>query len=174
MKTTVLSYSMTGNNEALAAAVASALSAEHLRITEPKKRTFGTIARDMMLNLTPKVSVDLEKVDPEGLVIFAGPVWMGKLPSPLRSSFKELKGKLNSYVFVSVSGGALGPNPKLEKELTKRLGRKPEAVIDQQIVSLMDNPNPTSEETSSYQVTEEDIQKLASRAVDAIQTTGKA
>ena len=43
MKITVISYSLTGNNEALAASVAAALGAEHIKISEPKRRTIGTI-----------------------------------------------------------------------------------------------------------------------------------
>lgn len=168
MKTTILSYSLTGNNEALAAAVAKKLSAEHLRVTEAKKRSMGKIILDMILNRTPPVSAPLDKIDTEGFVVFAGPIWMGKLPTPLRSCFKELKGRLKNYAFISVSGGALGTNPKLEQELTKRLGKKPAAVIDQQIVNLMENPNPSAQETSRYRLSEDDIQGLATRAVEAI------
>ncbi|MCK4731406.1 MAG: flavodoxin family protein, partial [Methanophagales archaeon] len=55
MKVTVISYSLTGNNEALAASIASEISAEHIRITESKPRTNVTIALDMLFNRTPKV-----------------------------------------------------------------------------------------------------------------------
>jgi len=54
MKTVIMSYSLTGNNESLAKRIAEELKVEHIRITEPKKRTNGTIAADIVFGRTPK------------------------------------------------------------------------------------------------------------------------
>ena len=51
----VVSYSLTGNNRALANRVAGKLSAMHIALTEPKKRGMGRIIADMLFGLTPKV-----------------------------------------------------------------------------------------------------------------------
>jgi NADPH-dependent FMN reductase. len=73
----------------------------------------------MLFNRTPKVNPIADKVEDNDLVIFVGPVWMGQVAAPLRAYFKHLKGRLDQYAFVSISGGADGPNPKLAGELKK-------------------------------------------------------
>jgi flavodoxin len=111
MKTLIVSYSLSGNNEALANSLTKSLNAEHITVTEPKHRSMGTIAFDVMLNRTPHVKpehIDLAGYD---LVIFLAPVWMGQVASPLRAYFKEYKNIIGNYAFVSISGGAEGPNP---------------------------------------------------------------
>jgi len=164
VKTTVISYSFTGNNKALADGIASVLSAEHIKITESGTRTFGTIALDMLFNRTPKVHPAMNGVEESDLVLFVGPVWMGHVAAPLRACFKGLKSSLKQYAFISISGGADGPNPDLAGELKKRLGKKPAAVIDVHIAEILpSNPKPTREDTSSYRLNEEDIERLTER-----------
>ncbi|MBN2535104.1 MAG: hypothetical protein JXB88_19640 [Spirochaetales bacterium] len=170
MKVTVISYSLTGNNESLATSVASAFSAEHIRITESKSRAMGKIAFDMLFNRTPKVSSTVNNVESDCIVIFVGPVWMGQVASPLRSCFNSLKTRLNRYFFVSISGGADGPNPKLSSELMKRLGKKPTAIIDLHIADLLPSePKPTRNDTSAYRLNNEDVKNLTSKIVKAVQ-----
>src|SRR5512136_2043847 len=106
MKMTIVSYSLTGNNERLAKNLAGALAATHISITEPKGRTMATIALDNMLNRTPRVTVPAVKPEEQELVVFVSPVWMGQVASPLRACFKELGPKLGKYAFVSICGGA--------------------------------------------------------------------
>ena len=53
MKTVAISYSLTGNNQDLAASLATTLGADHVRITEPRSRTKTTIALDIMFRRTP-------------------------------------------------------------------------------------------------------------------------
>ncbi len=53
MQTIVISYSLTGNNDALATSIATELVAKHIKIIESKPRTNGTIALDMLFNRTP-------------------------------------------------------------------------------------------------------------------------
>lgn len=166
MKTTIISYSMTGNNDKLASGIASKLNARHIRITEPKKRTNGTIALDMLLNRKPKINESMDDVDTSGLVLLFAPVWMGKVASPLRGVLKELKPRIEKYAFISLSGGADGPNPKLSKELKNRLGRPPEAVIDMHIADLLpSDPKPTRQNTSDYRLDNEDAETLIGKAM---------
>ena len=66
MKATVISYSLTGNNDMLAKSVAKEINAEHIRIREATKRGNGRIALDMLLNRNPKVDFSLSDVDREG------------------------------------------------------------------------------------------------------------
>lgn len=166
MKVLIISYSLSGNNDSLASSIVLDLGATHVRVTESKKRTVGTIAFDMLFNRTPPVSSVEERPEEYDLVVLVGPVWMGKVASPLRGPIRQLKTSLNRYAFVSISGGALGKNPKLGQELKKRTGREPVAVIDMQIVDLMPkDKKPSSAETSKYRLTESDIRTLTDQAV---------
>ena len=171
----VVSYSLTGNNDALAASIASAFQAEHIRITEARPRTNGTIALDMLFNRTPKVNTEVDSVKDSDFVIFVGPVWMGHVASPLRACFKRLKDRLGRYAFVSISGGADGPNPKLADELKKRVGKEPVALIDLHIADLLpSDQKPTREDTSSYQLTEKDVRALTDTIGRTLQSTLEA
>jgi len=170
MRIKVISYSMTGNNDALADRIAAELSAEHIRITEKNPRTMGTIAADMIFNRTPQIHQSLDLVKDGDLVVFMGPVWMGHVAAPLRACFKQLKGKPVQYAFCSISGGADGPNPKLAGDLSKRMGEAPVALVDLHIADLLPaNPKPTREDTSSYHLKEADVTGLVGRMVEALQ-----
>jgi hypothetical protein len=108
-------------------------------------------------------------VEDNDLVIFVGPVWMGQVAAPLRAYFKHLKGRLDQYAFVSISGGANGPNPKLAGELKKRVGKEPTAVIDLHIADLLpSDPKPTREDTSAYRLNDEDVRSLTDKIVKTL------
>jgi hypothetical protein len=171
MKISVVSYSLTGNNEALAARVARSLGADHLKVAEHKPRSMGAIALDMLFNRTPKVGLPADALaKPEALVFFA-PVWMGKVASPLRASLKALRADSRPYAFVSISGGSAGTDAtqRLADDVKARTGRAPAIVVDLHIADLLPRePKPTRETTSAYKLTEADIEKLAAKTVEAL------
>ena len=170
MKIIVISYSFTGNNRALAASLAAALGAEHAEITERKRRAMGTIVLDVMLNRTPKVDVPVENVAAYDWLLFVGPVWMGQVASPFRACFKQLGPQIARYAFISISGGADGPNPKLAGELESRLGKQPACTIDLHIADLLPpEPKPTRGDTMPYRVSEQDVRELTDRVLDELQ-----
>ncbi len=123
MKTAVISYSLKGNNDALAKRIAEELKAEHIRITEPKKRSNGTIAADIIFGRTPATKPGPQVMPSYDLIIFAAPVWIGQPAFPLRSYLKYLKRHPQKYAFVSISGGALNDNPGLAGALQKERAR---------------------------------------------------
>ena len=164
MKTLLISYSMTGNNEALAASIATKLGAGHVRVTDAKKRTMGMTAFDMLFNRTPKIEMPEIKLADYGKVVFFAPIWMAKVASPLRGCFKKLASGISTYSFVSLSGGAGGADitAKLTKELEKMLGKKPAQVIDMHIADLLpQEPKPTREITSSWRMNDKDLKSLS-------------
>jgi multimeric flavodoxin WrbA len=166
MNTVVISYSHTGNNEALAAAVAARLAAKHVRITEPKRRSVVRIVLDVVFNRTPRIHPVPDGVREDDLVLFVAPVWMGHVASPLRECLDQMRAKLGNYAFVSISGGALGPNPKLGEELNRRVGKAPVALIDLHSVDLLlSGTKPTMKDTSAYRLTEEDVRSLTETVV---------
>lgn len=169
MKISVISYSLTGNNEALAKSLAGALSAEHVSITEPGRRNMGTIGFDMMFKRTPKVSVPAVRPEERDLVVFVGPVWMGQVASPFRACFKDLGPRLGKYAFVSICGGADGPNPKLASELTARLGKAPAALVEVLKADFLPSePKPTRKDTMAFKVSDAQVKDLTEKAVSAL------
>jgi hypothetical protein len=172
MKAVVVSYSLTGNNGDLAASLAATLEAEHVRITEPKPRTMGTIALDMAFKRTPKITMPVENIEEYDLVLFVGPVWMGQIATPFRACFRQLGQKIGKYAFISISGGAEGPNPKLADELTKRLGKEPVCLIDLHIADLLPpEPKPTREDTMAYRINEREVKHLTDTIVATLHET---
>lgn len=148
--------------------VASELKADRIIISEPKKRTMLTFVLDMALNRTPLVRPEadevINKIKNYNQVLFVGPVWFGQVATPFRSYFNLLKTKLGKYAFVSISGGAAGPNPKLGEELTKKIGKKPMAVINPYIADLLP-PKPTMKETSDYHINNKEVKELTKTVV---------
>lgn len=172
MKTVVISYSLTGNNEALANSIAKEFGVEHIKITESKPRAMGTIAKDMLFNITPKVKPIPETLDNYEQILFLGPVWMGHVAAPLRVYLKYLKKNPCKYAFISISGGADGPNPKLAGELKKRVGEEPIALIDLHIADLLPHdPKPTRKDTSKYRLNDIDVKSLTNTIMNILRET---
>ncbi len=162
MKVTVISYSQTGNNQALAAAIAKHYSAEHISIREVNKRNYWRIGMDLLFNRKPAITPSLDQVDTSGRVLLVGPVWMGRLCSPMRTCLHQLRSRLSQYAFVTLRGGGeeVSP-PELEAELTRRTGVRPFAVVDLPIYHLSpEGPRPSPEEIFNFRLTEAEAQKL--------------
>ena len=161
MKPVIFSYSLTGNNKALAESLAKELSLEHIQVTESKPRTMGTIVMDIIFNRAPKVQPLPEKLENQGMILFLGPVWMGHVATPFRPYLKYLKSNPRKFAYLSISGGADGPNPKLGEELKKRTGIEPVAIIDHHIASLLPpDPKPTRNDTMTYRINSQEVESL--------------
>lgn len=172
MKTVVISYSLTGNNEALANSVAKELAVEQIKITEPKRRTMFSIVLDLIFNRTPKVQPMPETLANYDLVLFLGPVWMGSVASPLRAYLEFLKTNPRSYAFISIAGGADGPNQNVPGELRKRAGKEPVALIDLYIADLLpSDPKPVRKDTQDYRINDRDADKLTKTIVKTMRET---
>ena len=169
MKTAIISYSLTGNNEAIATRIAKEMKVEHIRVTERKKRTNGTIAIDLLLGRIPFTQPGEQVLSSYDLIIFVAPIWMGQPAFPLRSYLGFLKKHPIKYAYVSISGGAMNDNPGLEEKLLKRTGMEPCVLVDHNIIDLLPTePKPTTHDTSKYRLTEEDIERLAEHTVDLL------
>lgn len=172
MKIAVVSYSLTGNNEALAKSTAEEFAAEHIKITERKHRTTVSIIVDLIFNKTPQVQPTPDRLKNYDLILFVAPVWMGHVASPLRAYLKHLKTNSCKFAFISISGGAIGPNPELANELKKRTGREPVALIDQHIADMLpSDPKPTLKAVSAYRINNGQIKKLTDTIVKTVRET---
>jgi hypothetical protein len=123
-----------------------------------------------MLNRTPKVSVPVDDVGAYDLVLFVGPVWMGHVATPFRACFKQLGSQIGDYAFVSICGGADGPNPKLGDELAERLGKAPAHLIELHLADLLPaEPQPTRDDTMAYRINAQEVQHLTDTVLAALQ-----
>lgn len=169
--TTIISYSLTGNNAAFAKCIASALSARHIVIAEPKPRTNFRITLDLLFRRTPRIELSQELDQTDDLLIFVGPVWMGMVAFPLRACLDDLKSNPRRYAFISISGGGDGPNsnPNLAVELKKRTGLDPVAVINLHIADLVStDQKPTPEQIQQHEISTREFKQLVDLAVSRL------
>jgi hypothetical protein len=166
MKVAIISYSLTGNNESLAASLASHYQAEHIRISEVTPRTTRTTILDLLFNRFPPIQFHFTEATAYDLIIFVGPIWGGKVASPLRTCFRQIASQIRDYAFVSISGGAIGHNRKLEEELVKYLKKGPRSVVDMHISDLLPvGRKHEPAKTSAYRLGKEDTRKLADAVI---------
>lgn len=174
MKTLIVYYSRTGNNEALASEVATRIDAELFRLETVQPRTNGTIAFDQIFGRAPALSACPDHVDTYDLVLFMSPVWMFRVASPLRRCLKQLRPQLRRYALVTMSGGALGPNCKVAAEAVKYAGNGLVFDIDLRAAQWCTVPeNPTTDDTSAYTLADhpEDLSRLAGVVEDLVSHT---
>lgn len=176
-------YSRTGNNAALAERVAADLGAkvaseggtghevELFPLAERVPRKMGGLVADMIFGRKPALQALPDNLEKYDLVVFMGPLWMFHIAAPLRTAMKAARGRVKRYGWVSVTGGALGPNPGIAKELVKRAGKGLALCLDLNIAQYCEvPPKPTTGDTGEYHLAEHpgDLDRLAAIAVQAI------
>jgi hypothetical protein len=169
MQVKVVSYSLTGNNVALANKIATGLGIGHVCLTEPKRRSKGSIFMDILLNRAPSVNPHANVLQYTDLVILVAPVWIGHIATPLRTYLQHIKINNCRYAFVSISGGVEGSNPGLRKELIKRTGKEPEALINFHIPDLAPaGAKILPKDVLTYRVTNDDAENLFNKCRQAL------
>ena len=169
MKTLIISYSFTGNNGKLANKIARILDADYTVIKETKNRTLFTILIDLLLNRIPPIKKLEKQFELYTNLIFVAPIWFGKIATPLRALFKELKGEKINYSLVTLSAGADGTNPNLEQELKKWTRVEPKVIINPLISEILPkDPKPSRRKLDAYRLSDTDVDKLAKRIVNEL------
>ena len=159
MKTLVTSYSLTGNNRLLAAHVVERLDADHDEIEAMRgMKTFG-ILLDGMFNRTPRIGPVKHDPGEYDLVVLAGPVWMGKIASPLRTYIKSYRSSISRVAIISICGGSLGKNEKLPEELRRLVGVAPIETKQLYINDILPPEQQNQMKSSSaYRITQSDLE----------------
>ena len=164
MKTLVVYYSFTHNNEMLAKAIQKRLGCDILRIEEIKKRTGFTILLDLIFNRKPKIrtaDLDISSFDQ---CIFVAPIWAGKIASPLKTFLRQEKYHINHYSFLTICGGYPGQKDKLLKNLTRILEQEPGRIGELWVNDLLPKEKRnTIKYTSGYRIDEDDLISLDSK-----------
>lgn len=166
MKTLVVYYSFTHNNELLAKAIQKRLNCDIHKIEEVKRRTGLTILLDLILNRSPRIKPHPYSISSYEQCIFIAPVWAGKIASPLKTFLLQEKYHINRYSFITVCGGAPHQKEKLIKGLIKLLEQEPGQVQELWINDLLpEEKKDTIKYTSGYRIQSKDLEKFA-RKID--------
>lgn len=161
MKTIIVYYSNTNNNEVLAHDLQKKLSCDILKIEEVSKRTGFRILLDLLFNRTPRINDHGIPLELYSNFIFVAPIWAGKIASPLRSFLLKEKEHVKSYSFISLCGGVEGQVDKIKKELKTILQYDPKLVKELWINHLLpaEKMN-TVKYTSGYRVLPADLENF--------------
>jgi flavodoxin len=130
MKTLIAYSSFSGNNEMLALELKTMLNFNVLPINEIRRRTGFSIFLDIFLHRTPRIKDYEEQIKDYDHVILIGPIWAGKIATPLKAFLMKEKNNIRRYSFITVCGGSQDQKIKLENELTKLVGKTPVAVTE--------------------------------------------
>ena len=161
MKSILLYYSYTGNNAKITKAISNVLQADCVEVKEIKKRTVFTILLDVVFNRTPKIFGIDKHIDSYENLFFVAPVWFGKIATPLRAVFRNLKAKDVRITLIALSAGADGVNPNLDKELLERTGIKSAQVINPLLSDLLPkNPKPSRKVLDSYKISDTEAEAI--------------
>jgi flavodoxin len=157
MKSLIVYYSFSHNNELLAKSLQQRLGCGILKIETVKKRSAFAIFMDIMFNREPailsyaRLDLNIEHF------VFVAPIWAGRIASPLRTFLKTEKNSIKHYSFISLCGGAKGQKEKIEKELTRLLSTDPHAVMELWVSNLL---NPEREKSvTRHRVTDAELER---------------
>ncbi|AEC02498.1 flavodoxin family protein [Parasphaerochaeta coccoides] len=165
----ILSFSHSGNNDALAHRVAEELGARHERIL-PRRKSMPALMLDLLLGRVPRVTPLPEIAEEYGFLILCSPVWMGKPLSPLRVYLEYLKKHPLPYCFLSINGMGEG-NAKVEADLTAWAGKPPVLCINAAIKDFMvPDITPDTKKMMDYRLTEDDVASLTGKVLDLLHT----
>jgi menaquinone-dependent protoporphyrinogen IX oxidase len=127
MKTLILYFTKTGQNEKVAKFLQEKLNCDLERIQDDGKRNFLRDAFDAIRERHVKIEPIKSNISTYERIFIFTPVWAGNLPAPVRTFLEDFSGTLKnrSVYLVSVSGfGESNKNFKLK--FVKYLGREPE------------------------------------------------
>ncbi len=158
MKSVIVYYSYSGNNESLAKELRLRFESDIVRIEEQKKRTIFNTVLDLILGRDAKIQNPDIFLDDYETIIFIAPIWDSKIATPLKSFIKMARDNIKNYAFITVCGGREGQKQKITEELTQLVGKRPITVVELEIRSVL----PPSQENDiksigSYRITDNDF-----------------
>jgi flavodoxin len=163
MKTLIVCYSFTQNNELLARYLQRKLVCDLHKIEEVRSRRGISILLDLIFNRKPKIKPSPFHVDAYDLCIFVAPVWAGKIALPLKTFLLEKKYHINQYAFITVCGGGNpGQKDNLFRQLTGVLEQEPVALTELWVNNLLPSEKKdTIRYTSGYRMQGPDLEAFA-------------
>ena len=125
MKTVIVYYSLEGNTEFAAKAIADRLGADLLPLVPVKAYPTGKVSKfvwggkSAMMSEAPKLQPYTFRADAYDRIIFGFPVWASNIAPPLRTFIREnnLRKKKIAAFACQTASGAVKAFGKLKKEL---------------------------------------------------------
>jgi menaquinone-dependent protoporphyrinogen IX oxidase len=103
MKTLVVYYSNTGSNKYLAEKIAHALRCE-IEAIKPRLNLLPFLMLFSLVKTGPGIKTLSHKVNEYDRILVCGPIWMGRLISPLRDFINAYRKNINRLYFASCCG----------------------------------------------------------------------
>jgi flavodoxin len=137
MKTLIIYYSFSGNNECLAQELQKRLNCDIQKIVELKPRKSLDIMLDLIFKRKSKIEksdFDLRQYDRSILI---APIWAGKIATPLRSFIELEQANFKEYSFITVCTGPDGQDKQITDELVRLIQKEPKVVMQLKINDLL-------------------------------------
>lgn len=167
MKTIIIYYSFTRNNQQLAQEMQQRLNCDLYQIEEAGRRFGISILLDLVFKRKPRIKSCPLALRLYDQCIFVGPVWAGEVATPLKTFLEKEKAGINRYSFISVCGGAAGQKEKLANSLTTLVGKAPWVIEELWVSDLLSEEKKNSAQfTSAYRISERDLEGFAPK-IDA-------
>lgn len=165
MKTLIVYYSFTHNNEMLAKVIQARLSCDVHRIEEVTKRTGLKIMLDLMFNRKPRIKSHPYSISSYEQCIFVSPVWAGKIATPLKTFLMQEKRNIKRYSFITVcGGGAPQQRENLAANMAELVGQAPVLVQELWISDLLtEQKEGAVKYTSGYSIQPQDLEKFSGK-----------
>lgn len=158
MKTLIVYYSFTQNNEKLAKRLRDLLNCDIVKVETVKKRSGLSIMLDLMLNRKPVIKPVPYYLPDYDHVIFVAPIWAGRIAMPLKTYLIHEKANIQRYSFISLCGGRPGQKEKIQQELHSILDIAPDNLIELWINDLLPpDKKDTIKFTSGYRITPDEL-----------------
>ena len=164
MKTLLVYYSFTQNNELLAKTIQTRLGCEMLKIETIRKRSTFSIFLDRIFGRKPSIrKYNLSMMEYDQFV-FVGPIWMGQIASPLKTFLYQERDVIKRYSFITLCGGLPGQKEKIEAELTSIVQMHPENVTELWISDIVSaSVTKDAKNISAYRIGPEEMEKFTTK-----------
>lgn len=163
MKTLIVYYSFTQNNEALARIIQTRLDCEMLKIETVKRRSTFSIFLDAAFGRKPAIFPHNLNMNYDQFV-FIAPIWMGKIAGPLKTFLLKEKNNIKCYSFISVCGGLTRQKEKIEDELASIVGRRPQTVCELWISEIVgEHVTKNAKNISAYKIRSSELEKFKTK-----------
>ena len=170
MKTLIVYYSHTGNNDLLANEVCTRLDADLLRIKEKKHRNMFRIMLDLLFDRRPQILVDKVEWRRYDHVILMAPIWNLHIAHPMKTFIEQAKAHLRDYSFVTLCSGREGQEENIQHQLEQLTGRHPVAIAEMRIIDLLPPEKRTdAKEIGKFKLTDANLAKFAPKVDRFIQ-----
>jgi len=156
MKPIIIVYSYTGNNKKLAVKIKDKLNCDILSIKEHKKRRMISIFLDLIFNRQAKLT-EYQIPDNYDVFILVAPIWVGKLPSPMRTFLHKEKNRIHNYFFISINGGNENQSEKIAHELSSIIQKNCINVTELSINQFLPTKKQKANQILKYRVSDNDL-----------------